>query len=682
MVGQELPQEITDQIEAYLDEQENDEIDVIELYDRLVNLTARPLNINKMNFEDLKDMRLLSDRQIEDLLNHRVQYGDLISMEELQSIPTFTLSDIRRLRNFVRVNDTEKLNLSIPQMLGQSRNELFVKWGQILENKRGYEADADGNPRYLGDENRVFVRFKNSYENRLRIGFTLEKDPGEQWMQSARDAGFDYMTMHAYLKDYSTLFKDVAIGDYTISMGQGLISHNSFGSGKSAWVTNVKRGGRVVKPFNSVNENGFLRGAAVTLRLNPSLELTAFGSRVNRDGNPTDTLEVDETAEIRFSSLQTSGNHRTQSEIDDKRTIGMQTVGAVLKYKQRNFHIGLNGIRHQFDKNFDRSDNAENLFRFRGEELTNFSLDYSYRFKNINLFGESAYSSSGGLGHLAGLLIGLDRYASLSVLYRNYAKDYNALEPNAFGESSSINNEQGLYIGLEYFLTKRWKMSAYADFWKHPWLRFNVSRPSSGQEYLFRLDYNIKRKMLVYFQYVYENKGQDYRPESSYINQTGAQIRHRVRLHFNNKLNKQFELRTRVEYSRFENPIEIQNGYLFYQDFIFKSNNHPLSLTARLALFDTDDYESRIYAYENSVLYEFSIPALFDQGYRYYLNFRYRMTRKLTMELRWARTHYTRLELRTDPNSFFYTDAVGSNGNEQILGDTKSEVRVQMKYQF
>jgi len=682
MLGQEIPMSITDQIEAFLEEQDED-VDITELYDRLVNYYKSPLDINKSDQEDLVDLRLLSQTQINDLQIHISKYGQLISLEELQSIPSFTINDIRRIRPFLTVKDPNKINLTIPQMLLESQNLLFLKWGTFLEQKKGFTKNTDGSSRYLGDDNKIFVRFKNNYENKLRLGFTLENDAGEPFMQSAKNAGFDYFTFHAYLKDYTTLLKDVALGDYTISLGQGLIAHNSFGSGKSAYVTNIKRGGRVIKPFNSLNENGYMRGAAVTLRLKKNIELSIFGSSARRDGNPTDTIQVDEGIQLRFSSLQTSGNHRTENEILDKRAIGINSAGGSLKYKKRNFHVALNGISHRFDQSLNRTERLYNKYRYNGNSLSNVSLDYSFRLRNINLFGESAYSSTGGVAHLAGALIGLHKDVSLAFLYRNYAIDYNALEPNAFGESAAVQNENGIYMGLEYVLSKNWQISVYADHWSHPWLRFNVSKPSKGSEYVAKVDFALKRRMNVYLQYTYENKEQDYaRSDEEFIKPTGYQIRHRLRWHFSNIVSKSLTLRTRLEFSRFENPTENQSGYLFYQDFIYRPDESPFSMTARVAFFDTDDFDSRIFAFENSILYDFSIPSYFDQGVRYYINLRHQITRKLTAEFRLARTYYTRLDQQNDPDSRYFIDAIGSSGNEQILGNTKTEIKVQLRYSF
>jgi hypothetical protein len=89
----------------------------------------------------------------------------------------------------------------------------------------------------------------------------------------------------------------------------------------------------------------------------------------------------------------------------------------------------------------------------------------------------------------------------------------------------------------------------------------------------------------------------------------------------------------------------------------------------RLQYFETDDYNSRIYAYESDVLYSFSIPALYGKGIRYYTNINYDLTRKLSLWLRWAQT-------------VFQEQEVIGTGLDEIKGNKKSEFKVQMRWMF
>ncbi len=687
-ICQELPPLVRQQIEAFIEEQETEDIDIYELYEKLLNYYERPFNLNSEDYETLKDLRLLTDIQIQDLAYHIETQGKLIAFEELQSIESFDLETVRRLKPFVRVSGEQNYNVPIGEMISKGRNELYLKWRRITEEQFGYQGEIfkecnDDDPlatrRYIGDPNRLFVKYKYSYENRFRYGFTMEKDSGEDFFSGSNPQGFDFMSAYVYAKELNRWIKDVVFGDYTISMGQGLIMQNAFGSGKSAWVTDIKRGGRMIKPYNSVNENLFLRGGAVSLRPLNSIELTVFGSRVNRDGN---VVEMDTTdnqdPEQRFSSIQTSGYHRTGCEIEDEGAIQLTTMGASLKYKKRNLHITGNFLNQRFSNRFERNDNLNNLFRFQGEQLSNASIDYSYRYRNLHFFGETAMSlNNQGLANLHGLLMGLSKKASLAVLYRNYNRDYNVLEPNAFGESSSNRNERGVYLGIELNPSIHWKVRLYADMWKNPWVSSRIEKPSTGKEYLLRIDYTQKRKFNIYAQFFYERKEQNYSQEDldNFFDEqrntiAGFTHRYRLRIHLNNQLSKSLELRSRIEYSRFDQQPNSFDGIMLFQDVIYRPIASKFSFSGRYAIFDIEDTDARIYSYENDILYEFLIPAFGKgRGTRYYINMRYDLNRMFTAEFRFART--------------YFLDAAGiSSGNELIIGDTRTELKAQIRIKF
>ncbi len=673
--SQELPQEIWDQVELFLEDRE-DGVDLSVLFDRYKIYYENPQDINHLSYDDLQDLGLLSDIQIIDLLAHKQKYGNLIMIEELQSIPSFQTTDIQRLRPFLQVSDPNKLPVSLKSMLKESRHEVFLKWGRVIEQRAGFEGDEQSPPDFLGDPNRWTLRYRGNFENKLRFGLISEKDEGEQLLSDTINSGLDFVTAHFHLRDYNSLLKDVVIGDYSISFGQGLIAHNGFRAGKSAFVTQVKKGGRVLRPYTSITENGFHRGAAVTLALSPKIEVTSFFSRVNRDGNVrVDSIDFD-TPDLFLSSLQTTGMHRTVNEKEDKGTLGLTSIGGSIKYFKSSFDISINHLSNLFDTPLIREDNIANRFRFSGNQLHNTSIDYSYRYRNIHLYGESAYSSTGGFAHLAGALIGLDKRLSASLVYRNYGTSYNSIAPNAFGESSLVNNESGLYLGLELQLSRRWLIRTYADVWRHPWIRTSVNNPSDGKEYLLRLDYSIRRKLNVYLQFFHEEKLENLSLSDELISAIGdsritvgrLHKRQRLRLHFSHQLNKFLELRNRIELSRAENINGVTNGVLLFQDVLYKPWAKPYSITGRIAFFDIDDFRSRIFAYENNILYEFGIPSFSGRGIRYYVNFRYKITRNLLSEFRWARTIKDR--------------GTHGSGTSFIDGDTRTDLRFQLRYSF
>ena len=53
----------------------------------------------------------------------------------------------------------------------------------------------------------------------------------------------------------------------------------------------------------------------------------------------------------------------------------------------------------------------------------------------------------------------------------------------------------------------------------------------------------------------------------------------------------------------------------------------------------------------------------------------------MTLEFRLARTYFTRLDRKQDPNSVFFIESIGS-GNEEIIGNTRTELKAQLRYNF
>ena len=644
------------------------------IFEELQNYQDNPINLNEADEEELQNLQLLSDIQILEFLNYRRTTGELLSLYELQAVPSFDLQIIRAILPYVSVNKgLDDYQQSILQMLGSGQNELYLRWSRILEEQKGYTPLAEGQTgqRYLGDPNQFYLRFKHSYSNKLSLGITAEKDRGEEFFTGSNKQGFDFYSAHLFLKDYNRTIKAIAIGDYQVSFGQGLILFSGFGAGKSSYVMNIKRNARTLRPYTSVNESNFQRGAAVTLAFGDHLEVTALASYRQRDGNvlEQDTSDVDQ--DIRqASSLDIDGLHRTPNEIEDENVIGQQTFGGRLRWKGDRGHIALNALYEQIDAELSATERPYNRFYFRGDRLFNASLDYSFIFQNYNFFGETAVSDNGAIATINGLLMGLDRKVDLAILLRHFPRNYQALFPNPLAEGTNARNETGLYLGLEVRPHRFWKISAYFDAWTFPWLRFDVDAPSRGYEYRARLTYFRKRDLEVYVEVRNETKERnigviDRKNDFILPNQA-----FQTRLHFSKKVNKSVELRSRIDVGFASNDINTtQRGFVIYQDVIYKPIGFPLSFTTRFALTDTDGFNARYYSFENNLLYTFSIPAYYNRGSRFYINLRYKGIRNLTLEARIAQTYWRN------------QDTFGS-GLEEIQGPRRTQVSAQVKYKF
>ena len=144
-------------------------------------------------------------------------------------------------------------------------------------------------------------------------------------------------------------------------------------------------------------------------------------------------------------------------------------------------------------------------------------------------------------------------------------------------------------------------------------------------------------------------------------------IQQNLRLHLDIKASECITLKSRVEgvfVARKSSKSE--QGILLYQDIKFKSKNSPFQFSFRYALFDTDSYDSRIYAYESHILNVFSIPAMYHQGTRIYAVVRYDFLRRYSLWVRWANTFYSN------------RSTIGS-GSEQIDESVKTTLSFQLR---
>jgi len=662
-----LPDFYQDQIESYIENQESDmDFDFDALGDQLRLFARNPLPLNTCTRTDLESLGLLTDLQVTEFFRYLETLEGLKSIYELQAIPTIDLRTIDRILPFVTIE--EKRNLtprSLLKMLAQGDNNLFLRSTSILQTQAGYHSANGSQRKYSGPPHQFYVRFKHTFERKVSYGFTLENDAGEPFFTGVNRFRLDYQSYHLFIREYNQVLKAIAIGDYAVSLGQGLLMHSGYGGGKGSLVTMIKRGGPALRPYTSVDENSLLRGVATTFELAP-LTATLFTSMTRRDAN----IESDSLGTQLFTSLQSSGLHRTSTEIEDKDAIRHLLFGASTKYQKRNLSISINGISNRFSNQYSRNIQPYNQYYFRGQRLENWSMGYNYILKNFNFFGETARSSNGGAATINGLMVGLSRYVDLAISYRNISKDYQALQASAFIESSQVNNEKGLYLGAEIKLNPSFWVSLYFDSWKHPWLKFRVDAPSIGKEQFIRFTYYKKRQTQAYIQLKSEIKARNFRPQTLKNNQLVSRNKKNIRLHLNHKIHPNLELRSRIETSMISatKDVKASHGILIFQDFIFKSKKSPLSFTSRFSYFDTDDFDSRIYAYENDILYSFSIPSFSDQGIRYYLNLRYRL-RNITLEARYEKTKYR------------YRTKIGS-GNDTIEGNVKSRIKMQCRIAF
>ena len=652
---------------------QTDGVDYQSVYDALTQLYVNSLDLNTASRDELAVTNLLSERQLSSLAAYRAEFGDLLSIYELQAVPGFDLPTIRRLLPFVTVVGDASL---FGALTSPTDHSFVLRYERVLEQQKGFSEampDKKGNlsTRYLGSANQWYARYRYSRPRAFSMGFIMEKDPGERldWQPSAHRYGTDYVSFHAQLQNRGR-WRNILIGDYQVQVGQGLVLSAGFVLGKSAeTVQTVRRPTLGARPYTSLTEYGYFRGATATYSLHSTLTLTLLASRNRRDANTTpDSLRVGSIA----TSLQTSGLHRTPSERDDQNRLLETNVGAHLLYQnRRQLQLGLTILQTTFDQFFHKRDLPYNQYDFTGTKNLVVGLHGGYIWQNWNLFVEVAHSSgsatnSGGVGMVGGALASLTKKLDMALVMRHYERNFHSFYGNAFNEGGRNSNESGAYMGLKYTIYRKLTLGGFVDYFAFPWLKYLVDKPSNGFDYLLQARFTPDRKTAFYAVYHEEHK-QKNRPGDLTKTVVGI-TRRSCALNAEYALVRNLSLRSRVQWGSFTYAGQAASrGFALIQDATL--DYRRLSISGRVALFGTDNYDSRQYVYERDVLYAFSFPAYFDHGIRHYLLVQYNLSRHLDVWARWARTDLT------DQTT------VGSD-LDQINAPHRTEVKLQARWRF
>jgi hypothetical protein len=533
----------------------------------------------------------------------------------------------------------------------RSDNDLFVRSTRAFTSAEG----GVKNPAYEGSMERYYLRFKHTSTD-LEYGMVAEKDPGEAFFTGANKYGFDYAGAYSNFSIGSS-GQRVFVGDYHVSFGQGLVASQGFSMGKSSETTQIFRSAQGIRSSSSTDENQFFRGFASRLKFGQFTFMPFFSFR-SLDAN-IDTID----GKPYFGAFQTSGYHRTGSEIAGKNSLNQLVGGGYASFSYRRWSVGCTAVFTRFNAEMNRSDEPSNQFLWEGKENFVAGIDWKVSVKNIFFFGEAGVSANQGKALLTGIMLKPASNAEFTVVYRNINKTYFSFFSNAFTESSRVNDEHALYLGFKLFPAPRWTFRGYTDFFEHHWVKYTTAAPSNGAEFFAQLSFAPSKKTDIYLRFFQEEKEQKVTAKNSKYNE--PQVINRFRLNFSRDINENISVKSRVELSLYS-KLGNEKGILIYQDLNYKPVGKRFSINGRLAWFDTDGYNSRLYAYENDLLYSFSIPALYGKGIRTYLNFRQTVNEKLTIWLKFAATR-----------KFSQT---GTEEPEDLA--TRSELKIQLRYQF
>jgi hypothetical protein len=582
--------------------------------ERLQELAENPVKLNSSGEEEISRLFFLSDFQVKTLADYPHSSGRIISVYELANIPGFDKETVEMMIPFITLDIRLNMNSDSAVWRNMLITNLTVKSGTE-------EIQAPGS------KWRVLTKYKFTAGG-FSGGFTVEKDPGEKFLTENHSLP-DFLS--AYLVyNGNGLVRRLIVGDYSARFGQGTNINTGIRTGLTLTAPGYMSASNETRPYTSTDENNFFRGVAAEFSVK-NLGVSLFYSKNDIDatlgsssGSSNDYIQT----------FYSSGLHNTSSSLLKKDVISELVYGINLSYNFNNIRVGLtwSGDRFSLPVNPTGNDPAD-IYDFKGDRNNLYSIYYNSLIKRILLYGEFSTNEYKKYAFVQGLSFRPSDRLTINFLFRNYNSGYISFHGRGPGSSSSSGSEQGILGNFIFEAAKHLFISGGCNAQYFPWLKYRCSAPSWGIRREIMVRFLPTEKLTIDALYTYKISMID-KTATKRIPEQLQIITRSLKGSVRYSLNDNLTLGTRIDY-KIVDPSG-SKGMLFLEDINYRFRSIPLSIWLRFCIIGTDDYESRLYTWENDLLYSFSIPALYGKGSRAYLMTRWKITDKTELRFKYA----------------------------------------------
>jgi hypothetical protein len=639
-------------IELLDEELDADELDEILL--RLSLIAENPFEISQVNRGDLERLPFLTDYDISQILQLRVDVQKTGVLDEIT---------LELLRYFIKFEDFSKTETKIDEKLlekersnflrnySKNRSPIFIesRFSTGFPSATGYLGDE---PHYIGNRHRITDRiwFQN---DRYSGHFARAKQPGEM---SNYPASLGFTTGHMRYKNEGYI-SDILLGDFTVRFGAGLILARGAQRGGTRNMQRLGNTGGIIAPYRSASPSAFMRGGNVTIKTN-SINAYIFHSK--RYLSATEANPDKETYYMPGWWM----SKRTQSEQNRYQNLGLQSSGIILTHSfSRNmmlFDLGFASVYHRFDSGIERRSAWHNQYDFEGNTLLQYSGFSGITYKNLKYVVEIAGASEGGKA-LIHAISSSWRDISIGFWNRYYSRDFHVIYGGGAGALSGGSNEIGSGAWMQLRIIRGMRLRMYADRYRSVGARYGADVGVWGWERGLAWDYRASRVVMLKVDGYVRGDGD---PVAG-VDGFGRSVRF-----LSDRERKVLRGSVRVEPGAGWGWVmrgEVRSGEVGDVDFmsgnsvesqnditaivqnpgkgvgitqLFKISFKRADVYFQHTLFDTDSYESRIYSYEYDMLQTIRILSFAGRGARSYIMLHAEPHQKIVMRLKLGNTQY------------------------------------------
>lgn len=564
------------------------EIDLIEYF------RDYPINLRTADAQELSQLpgiSLLIAQRILEIIHSNPLYKISVICDDLNLSP-----EIELLLEHCTINiEPEKMKTNF-ELASRSR------YRDRLETVKGLE-----NGLYKGPGGDIYNRIITSYSN-FETGVLTNKKSGESNLN-------EFTSFYAA---YNTSNTKIIIGDFYADYGMGSLLWRQFSYRKGSEVISPAVSfGSGINPYRSSIEFAFFRGvsASHSNRIGDELRFNISGFYSDRSKSATiDTINNIAT------SIYTAGYFRTESEIEKKGKLNERAIGFNLDMiSLHGFRLGINLL----NLNYDKAIISESSNSFRGNAGTLVAANAAYNFSNNIVAFELSNDAKSNKNFKFGFTHN-GEFADFSLSARYIEPEFRSPYGYHFGEFSAPANEQGLYSSFLIKLSKKMRISLFADIFNSISRTYTIPSIVRGLDLFSEINYQPDRKSKFTLRLRSDTK------TDSYNDLQGNRVvdlsrKNSIRFEVYKTLSKELSGRMRCEYAMFKRLDNSLNseGLMSFVDITWRSSER-IRLNFRYSLFSTDDFNSAVYQFEYNQPGIIQTIPLYGKGSRILFGCEYR----------------------------------------------------------
>lgn len=527
----------------------------------------------------------------------------------------------------------------------------------VYPTATGYNNHYRGNPiRY---QERIWI-INDQYSAHL----SRSKQSGES-MNYPQITGFQTFHVGAQVRPWIS----VIVGDYSVQYGSGLILNRGTMQRKTRNLQRIGAARATVRPYRSGSPGNFMRGSAVQVQTGNVNSIAFFSKRkLSASGEQIDDREA-------YFMPGWWMSRRTETEIGRYQNLGLNTAGIISTIQgeigKLRYGAGVSGLGNWFDSPIIKRNAWHNRHDFEGDRLMQWSVTTELNYESVQYMVEVSGADVGGKALVQGMRV-VGQQVDVGLWHRDYALDYYSIYGGGPGAFSGIGNEVGLGSWLVWRVRRGVRVRLYADRYESRGARFGSDVGVSGLERGVAVDFRRGRGLLLRGEYMVRSDLSG----SVVVDDFGRD--QRMRLGRDRGI---FRGSVRVEPGAgwmWQMRVEVQSWWgeqLSQADDEFRGmgvtqvvrySRGRFELIGQYTLFDTDNYDTRVYSYEYDLLNQVRIPSFSGKGQRMYILGQIRAGERFLFRGKIGRTEYT--------DRF----AIGS-GHDQTNGNYRIDYGLQMQ---